>query len=484
MAESPFDIVIGLEVHARLLTESKIFCPCANRFGEEPNSLVCPVCLGMPGVLPVLNHRAVDLAVRAALALDGRIRPVSVFARKNYFYPDLPKGYQISQFDRPFCEGGAVPLPDGSKIELIRIHLEEDAGKLLHPEGDDGHSLVDLNRCGDPLIEIVTAPVITSPEEAYLFLVGLKEILLYAGVSDCNMEEGSLRCDANLSLRPRGETKLGTKTELKNLNSFSAVRAALRWEATRQERTLLDGKKVNHETLLWNAETKEASPMRTKEEAHDYRYFPEPDLPPLVIDPSRIDSIRATLPELPGPKRERFMKEYGVRRYDAEVLTSSAELADYYEKVAARFPDRALAAAFLTGTFLRYLSEDDTAPGLAPVGPGALARLLSLVRDETISLSAAKKVFDVLWKEGGEPAEVVDRLALRQISDEGEVEKLVVSVIDENAPQVEQFLGGKEKVFGFLVGAAMKKSGGRANPSVLGEALRAALEKRRGGRRA
>ena len=476
-----YEAVIGLEVHVQLLTKSKIFCPCPNLFGEPPNTLVCPVCLGMPGTLPVLNEEAVNLAIRAGLALRGDVQTTSIFARKNYFYPDLPKGYQISQFDRPICLSGSVPLPGGGSVALSRIHLEEDAGKSIHPGGDADHSLVDLNRCGVPLIEIVSTPSISTPEEAHDYLTSLRQILLYAALSDCNMEEGSLRCDANISLRPAGSDSMGSRTELKNLNSFRAVQGALLSEFDRQEGLLRRGRRVLSETLLWDAANQCAVPMRSKEEAHDYRYFPEPDLPPLRLSPDRIETIRAALPELPAARRERFRMEYGLREYDAAVLTGSIDVADYFEEILLTMPDAGAAARFMTGKFLRTIKEKGGEARSVPVRPRDTAELLLLAEEGTISASTAKELFDIMWETGRSAAVLIDERGLRQISGESELLEMLEEVLDRNGPQVLEFHQGKEQILGYFVGIVMEKTAGKANPQVLIPLLRAALARRGGG---
>ncbi len=478
-----YETVIGLEVHAHLLTETKIFCGCENRFGAPPNSLVCPVCLGMPGVLPVLNEQAVELAIRAGLAFECTIHERSIFARKNYFYPDLPKGYQISQFEEPICEGGRVPLPDGSEVALIRIHLEEDAGKSFHPENGGDHSFVDLNRCGVPLIEIVSTPTIRSPDMAYDFLVSLKQILEFTGISDCNMEEGSLRCDANVSLRPAGEINLGTKTELKNLNSFRAVRDGLKVEIARQEKVLRSGGEIVQETLLWDAAAQKVVTMRTKEESHDYRYFPEPDLPPLILTAERLEAARSQLPELPVGMRIRFAEAYGLREYDAAVLTGSAELARFFEETVAHFPDPNQAANFVLGPFLRLMKEKNLGWADLPITPARLAGLLDLLAEGSISAASARNVLESMAATGRDAARLTESLGLTQISDDGAIRSVVREVLDGNAPQVAEYLAGKEKVFGFLVGQVMKATRGKGNPKVVTPIMKEELAGRAGKKR-
>ena len=479
-----YEAVIGLEVHVQLLTESKMFCRCPNRFGAEPNTLVCPVCLGYPGTLPVVNRRAVDLAVELATALGATVRERSVFARKNYFYPDLPKGYQISQFDRPLAEDGRLPLAQSDKVVRIeRLHLEEDAGKLLHeaPGGGrlDGTSLVDFNRCGVPLVEIVSRPDIASAAEAQDYLETLHQLLLYTGTSDGSMEEGSLRCDANVSVRKVGDPALGTKAEVKNVNSFKNVGKAIEHEIERQVAVLEAGGRVAQETRSFDAETGTTRSARSKEEAHDYRYFPEPDLPPLVVTAERRLRLAADLTELPWLRRARFKERYGLSPDDARVLTRARAIADYYEAAVAALPgaliDRPKAIAnWVMGEVLRELKERKAGPESAPP-PARLAALVDLVESGRVSVSAGKEVFAAIWTSGEEPAAAIERLGLGQISDAAQIGPWVRAVIAELPAQVAQFRAGKEQVLGFLVGQVMKRSGGRADPRCVRELMRREL---------
>ncbi|HEX6902044.1 MAG TPA: Asp-tRNA(Asn)/Glu-tRNA(Gln) amidotransferase subunit GatB [Thermoanaerobaculia bacterium] len=482
MAHEDFEAVIGLEVHVQLLTETKMFCRCPNRFGAAPNTLVCPVCLGYPGTLPVPNRHAVDLAVELALALGCEVRETSVFARKNYFYPDLPKGYQISQFDKPLAENGALPLSQHEKsVNIERLHLEEDAGKLLHeaPGGGalPGQSLVDYNRCGVPLVEIVSRPDMASAAEAQDYLQTLHQLLLYTGTSDGNMEEGSLRCDANISVRRKGETKLGTKVEVKNVNSFRNIGRAIEHEIARQIQVIESGGRVVQETRGFNADTGVTKVQRSKEEAHDYRYFPEPDLPPLVVSAERLEGLKADLPELPWQRRARFASQYGLPAGDAQVLTTSRELADYYEAAAAALPSNPKGIAnWVMGEVLRDVKErkveiSDSIP------PARLASLVGMVDAGKISSSAAKEVFAAVCESGEEPAAAVERLGLAQVSDTSQIEGWIDEVIEASPQQVEQYRAGKTQVLGYLVGQVMKRSGGRAEPKTVQQLLRQALER-------
>jgi len=483
-AGSRYEAVIGLEVHCQLRTATKIFCGCRNRFGDPPNTHVCPVCLGLPGALPVLNREAVALALRAALATNCTVQPVSVFARKNYFYPDLPKGYQISQYDRPLATEGHVEFASGSglrRVRLHRIHMEEDAGKLLH-EGfpwSGEKSGVDFNRSGVPLIEIVSYPDLRSAEEAHDYLSALKSILLYAGVSDGNMEEGSLRCDANVSIRPRGREALGTRAEIKNLNSFRNVARAIDHEIARQAALLDAGGTVVQETRLWNADRGETASMRSKEEAHDYRYFPEPDLPPLAVSAARIAEVRAALPELPAARRLRFVSAYGLPEYDAGVLTLSRDVAEYFETVARESGNPKAASNWVMTEVLRKLKEStEDGEGLrarCPVGPQSLAEMIRLIDSGTISGKIAKDVFDRMWVSGESPRAIVEREELRQLSDEGAIQAAVDEVIAAHPEQVATYRKGKTSALGWFVGQVMRKTSGKANPQLVNDLLKKAL---------
>jgi aspartyl-tRNA(Asn)/glutamyl-tRNA(Gln) amidotransferase subunit B len=476
-----FEPVIGLEIHAQLQTRTKIFCGCNTSFGAPPNSQVCPVCLGMPGALPVLNRAAVDYAIKAALALGCDIQPLSIFARKNYFYPDLPKGYQISQYERPLALGGGLDISVEGRVKhvgLTRIHMEEDAGKSLH-EGfpdSDRRTYIDYNRSGVPLIEIVSEPDMRSAAEAAEFFERLRDILVWLGVNDGNMEEGSLRCDANVSVRPAGQERFGTKAEVKNLNSFRYVQKALEYEIERQIDLLEGGGRVVQETRLWDSAAGHTLSMRSKEEAHDYRYFPEPDLPPLVVDDARIAAVRGTMPELPEARRQRFVAAYGLPVYDAGVLTSSAGLADYFEKVAAATANPKAASNWVMGELLRTMKERGAAIEQVPLTPAALAGLIGLIDKGTISSSMAKEVFAKMYDSGRSADEIVSAEGLAQNSDEGALLLIVKRVIAANAATVEQFRSGKTKGFGFLVGEVMKGSGGKANPKLANELLKRELQ--------
>jgi aspartyl-tRNA(Asn)/glutamyl-tRNA(Gln) amidotransferase subunit B len=483
-----YEAVIGLEVHVQLLTQSKMFCRCPNRFGAEPNTLVCPVCLGYPGTLPVINRHAVDLAIKLAAALGCEIHPASVFARKNYFYPDLPKGYQISQYDRPLAERGQLPLTHHPKIVRIeRLHLEEDAGKLLHeaPGGQalPGQSLVDFNRCGVPLVEIVSHPDMASAAESQDYLQTLHQLLLYTKTSDGNMEEGSLRCDANVSVRRRGETRLGTKSEIKNLNSFRNVARAIEHEIGRHVELLESGARVAQDTRSFEADSGTTRTLRSKEEAHDYRYFPEPDLPPLALAAERIAELRAALPELPWARRARFQADFELPPADALVLAQSRDLADYFEAaLAARAAGPAPSAGakgianFVMTEVLRERKESK-APLDRILAPRRLSALVALVEAGRLSSSAAKEVFAAIRGADEEPAAALERLGLAQVGDESQIERWIEEVIERHAGPVTQYRAGKTQTMGFLVGQAMKLSGGRAEPRIVQRLMRRALER-------
>ncbi len=475
-----FEPVIGLEVHAQLLTQSKIFCGCSTQFGAEPNTITCPVCTGQPGSLPVLNRSVVEFTVRAALAMHCRIAPLSQFARKNYFYPDLPKGYQISQYELPLASDGHIDIQvdDRKKrIGIIRIHMEEDAGKLLHDLASERGSMsyVDYNRTGVPLIEIVSAPDIRSPEEAAAYLRKLRAILMFLDICDGNMEEGSFRCDANISLRPKGQEKFGVKTELKNMNSFRNVQKALEFEIRRQTGLLDQGERIIQETRLWDAGRAVTASMRGKEEAHDYRYFPDPDLVPLRMDPEWIESIRRSLPELPEAMKERFAKEYGLPEYDAEVLTSSKPLARYYETCVRAYGKPKIVSNWVMSELLRELKRDEREIDACPVPTENLVALLGLIDDGTISGKMAKSVLEEMYRTGKKAAEIVKDQGLLQVTDLSEVEKAVDGVLAAYPKEVDAYQKGKEKVFGFFVGQVMKATQGKANPQLLNEILRKKL---------
>ena len=477
-----YEPVIGLEVHVHLLTATKAFCGCANRFGAEPNTNICPVCLGLPGALPVLNAKAVEFAALAALALNCQVRERSIFARKNYFYPDLPKGYQISQFDKPLAEHGwiKVPTADGGskKIGITRVHMEEDAGKSLHDGFPDSatRTYLDLNRCGTPLIEIVSEPDIRTPDEAFEYLTRLKEILLYTGVSDCNMEEGSLRCDANVSVRPKGQEKFGTKAEVKNVNSFKFIRAALEFEIERQIDVIDSGGRVLQETRLWNANEGRTYSMRSKEQAHDYRYFPEPDLPPLILTPEFLAKSSEKLPELPEVRRARMIAAYDLSIQDAHTLTALREFADRFEAAAkiARNPRR-VANVLLSevGGRLKALGLEQEQ---SPVSMAGIVQAADLLDEGKISSKQMKQLFDVCFEKGEDFGAVYEREKPQQITDSAAIEKLIDEVIAANPKQVEQYRGGKKTMAGFFVGQVMRASKGQANPALLNELVTKKLD--------
>ena len=478
MSVSDFQPVIGLEVHGQLLTRSKIFCRCSTEFGAPPNAHTCEVCLGMPGSLPVLNAQVVELAIRAGRAVGCRINPVSIWARKNYFYPDLPKGYQISQYDQPLCEHGELVIDTEAgprTVRILRIHLEEDAGKNVHDAGG-GESLVDLNRSGVPLVEIVSQPDIRSSAEAVEYLKSLRDILVYLGVNDGNLEEGSFRCDANVSVMRKGATQYGTRVELKNINSFRFVQKAIDFEIGRQVELIESGGKVSQETRLFDAVKGETRSMRSKEEAHDYRYFPEPDLPPLRIPAGLVERIEKELPELPRAKLERFAKEYGLSVYDAKILVSDRSLADYFEQVARAYggPAKKLANWF-TGEMLRLLNESGTALSGLRFGPPHFAALLKMVDAGELSNNAAKDVFAELFHGGRDPKAIAQEKGLIQVQDTGAVDAAVDAVLAANPGEVEKYRAGKKQVFGFLVGQVMKQMKGKGNPALVNAALKARL---------
>ena len=476
-----YESVIGLEVHAQLLTESKIFCGCSTQFGQEPNQNTCPVCAGFPGVLPVLNKRVVEFAIKAGLAAHCEIARSSILARKNYFYPDLPKGYQISQYELPVCAGGYVDVElDGTlkRVRLTRIHMEEDAGKNIHDAHGDA-SLVDLNRAGVPLLEIVSEPDLRATAEAGAYLKTLRAILQYLGVCDGNMEEGSFRCDANVSVRPEGTETLGTKIEIKNLNSFRAVESALEFEIARQIETLSDGGKLVQETRLWDEHREETRSMRSKESAHDYRYFPDPDLLPLVIDDAWIAQVRAALPELPNARKARFVNEYGLSMYDAELLTSRKDVADYFEEAVKDHANPKALSNWIVGDLFRVLKERklDEQLYLAcwPLAASNLAQMVQMIDQGKINGKIAKTVFEAMLDSNKGPQQIVSEKGLEQLSDLGSIEAAIDQVLAANPKQIAQYQSGNDKVFGFFVGQIMKATQGKANPQKVNEILREKL---------
>ena len=476
-AHPKFEPVIGLEVHVQLLTVSKIFCSCSTRFGAPPNTNVCPVCLGMPGALPVLNRKAVEFATLAAMALNCRINETSIFARKNYFYPDLPKGYQISQYDKPLAEVGFIEVPLGGgkkKIGITRVHLEEDAGKSLHegfPDADEKTD-IDLNRTGVPLIEIVSEPDLSTPDEAYEYLTRLKEIILYTAVSDCNMEEGSLRCDANVSVRPRGQKELGTKTEIKNVNSFRFIREALEYEIGRQINVIESGGKITQETRLYNANEGKTYGMRSKEQAHDYRYFPEPDLLPLVVDEKWKTEIANSLPELPEARRARMVKEYGITEYDAHVLTFSKSLADQFEQAAKAAKNAKRVANLVQGELMGRLKAKGLLIDQSPISMQGVATSADLVESGTISGKMLKDLYDLSFERGRDFPQVYEEEGRpQQSTDTSVLEKVIDEILASNPKQLEQYRAGKKTMLGFFVGQVMKASKGQASPQLVNELL-------------
>jgi aspartyl-tRNA(Asn)/glutamyl-tRNA(Gln) amidotransferase subunit B len=476
-----YEPVIGLEVHAQLLTRSKMFCGCSTTFGEEPNTLTCPVCTGQPGSLPVVNRKAVEFAIKLGLATNCRITPYSLFARKNYFYPDLPKGYQISMYEYPLAVDGFIEIVNkGQKkrINIIRIHMEEDAGKLKHGETPEtaSFSFVDFNRTGVPLVEIVSGPDIRSPQEAADYLRELRAILQYLEISTGNMEEGNFRCDANVSVRPKGQKEFGTRTELKNMNSFRYVERALEYEIKRQIAVLEEGEEVAQETRLWDVDQGVTVSMRGKEEAHDYRYFPDPDLVPLRVDEKWIEGIREVLPELPTEKRARFVKEYQIPEYDAEILTSTKAMANYYEECIRLFPEPKTVSNWMMGELLRDLKRDGREIEQCLVTPQHLTEMLKMIQEGTISGKIAKDVFEEVYQTGERPAKIVKEKGWIQILDEAEIERVIQRVKESNPKLVEDYQKGKERLFGFFVGEVMKETKGKANPKLVNELLKKKLK--------
>jgi aspartyl-tRNA(Asn)/glutamyl-tRNA(Gln) amidotransferase subunit B len=475
-----YEPVIGLEVHVQLLTNSKIFCACSTRFGDAPNSNTCPVCLGLPGTLPVLNKRVVEMATLASLALNCTVHEHSRFARKNYFYPDLPKGYQISQYELPLATGGWLEIEhEGAKkrIGITRLHLEEDAAKNLHEGFAESaqKAYIDYNRCGTPLCEIVSEPDMRAPEEAYAYLTALRQVLLYTGVSDCNMEEGSLRCDANVSVRPRGAKEFGTKVEVKNLNSFKFLQKALEYEIERHIGVIESGGRIMQETRLWNQNAGHTVGMRSKEKAHDYRYFPEPDLLPVHVSPAWREEIRRHLPELPDAKRARFVSAYGITAYDAEVLTATRALADYFEAVVKAGAAAKTAANWIQTELLRRLNDSGKEIDASPVSPAALTELLKLVESGQITGAIGKKVFATMFETGRRAGEIVAAEGLAQISDTSAIETAAREVIAKNPDNVAKYKAGNEGVFKFFVGQVMRATKGQANPQAVNDILRRLL---------
>jgi aspartyl-tRNA(Asn)/glutamyl-tRNA(Gln) amidotransferase subunit B len=476
MAAEDYEAVIGLEVHTHLATASKLFCGCSATFGAGPNENVCPVCMAMPGMLPVLNRNAVELAIRVGLAAHCQIAEYSIFDRKSYFYPDLPKGYQISQYETPVCKGGYLEIPSNGgthRVRLVRIHMEEDAGKNIH---QDGNSLVDFNRSGVPLVEIVSEPDIRSAQEAGAYLRELRNILRYVGASEGRMEEGNFRCDVNISVRRKAAEKFGTRTEIKNLNSFRFVEKAIEYEVERQIETVEAGGKVAQETLLWDPDREETRPMRSKEFANDYRYFPEPDLPPLRVPNELVERIRAAMPELPADRRARFMRDFGLGDYEVGILTEDREVADYFEAMlGAGLNNRKTAANWVMTEVLRVVNESGKSLAEAVPPAGETAALLAMVEEGTLSLNAAKTAFAAMCKSGKDASAIVTELGLVQVSDEGAIAAACDKVIAAEPAKVAEYRGGRDKLFGFFVGQVMKAMGGKGNPKVVNEILKRKL---------
>ena len=474
-----FEAVIGLEVHAQLNTQTKMFCSCSTKFGKPPNTQVCPVCMGLPGVLPVINKQAVEYALKLALALNCKINLKSIMARKNYFYPDLPKNYQISQYELPLAEGGAVEIEVNGikkKINLVRIHMEEDAGKLIHDEKQP-YSYVDFNRAGVPLLEIVSSPEISSPEEAVAYLKTLRRILRYLEICDGNMEEGSLRCDANVSVKPKGSEKFGTKVELKNMNSFKHVERALNYEIKRQIGLLMEGKEIVQETRLYDEATQTTHPMRGKEEAHDYCYFPDPDLIEIQIEESLLKRLQAELPELPKIKKERFLKTYNLTPYEVDILIEEKSLAEFFEKTVKIYPNPKAVSNFVLTEVLRYLNRDGKDINETNLKPENLAQLLELVEKEVISITIAKQIFPEIYEKGAKPKKIVEERGLVQESSEEKLKGICEEILAQNPAEVKKYKAGKKGLLGFFVGQVLKKTKGKANPKVVNKILTELLEK-------
>ncbi len=488
MPLTDYEIVIGLEVHAELKTKSKIFCNCTTEFGGEPNTQVCPVCLGLPGVLPVLNEQALEYTIIAGLALNCQISHFSKFDRKQYFYPDLPKAYQISQYDLPFCKDGWIEIPVDNeesgptkKVGIIRVHLEEEAGKTVHSGTgilDSDYSMQDYNRCGIPLIEIVGAPDLRSPKEAKDYLEKLKTLLLYTGISDCKMEEGSLRCDANISLRPKGQKEFGVLAEIKNMNSFRSVQAALEYEAERQAKLLDNGEKMVKQTRTWDENKGVTVFMRSKEEASDYRYFPEPDLAPVIIEQDRVEELRLRLPEMPDSRRKRYLEVWGLPEYDAGLISSSREMADFFEETVSEYNQPKLVGNWVMGELSRLLNQERIEFSALKIQPVGLAKMLRLIEAGTISGKIAKTVFEEMFFTGKDPETIVKEKGLVQISDTGELEAIAGRIIEANPQSVTDYQAGKEQALKFLIGQMMKETKGRANPGVVNELLKKELSKK------
>jgi len=476
-----YEVVVGLEVHAELKTQSKIFCSCSTAFGAEPNTQICPGCAGFPGALPVLNQRVVEIAIMAGLALNCEIAEICRFDRKNYFYPDLPRAYQISQLDLPICQNGYLEIDlDGKKkrIGITRAHMEEDAGKLVHQGNitSSPFSLVDLNRCGMPLLEIVSEPDMRSAQEARAYMEKLRSILLFAGISDCKMEEGSLRCDANVSVRPRGQKELGTRSEIKNLNSFRALEKAVEYEARRHIEAIEDEEKLIQETRTWDEEKQITLSMRSKEEAEDYRYFPDPNLPPLKIEREWVEKIRATLPELPDQAQQRLIEEYGLPAYDAAILTLTPEFLAYFDNCLAHYHDAKAVSNWMMGELSKHLNQSNMEINDCKIQPAALARMLNLIDEGTISGKMAKSVFEEMFDSGKEPDLIIKEKGMMQISDESTLLKTIDEIIAANPGVVDDYRSGKEKAFGFFVGQVMKATRGQANPTIVNKLLKERLK--------